>query len=188
MIFNIGRIMMFRISSTSMVDQRLLPFRFQIRPMNKYRVKIGEEVFTPDIRTLDLKEIGEREYHLIKDNRTFHLKVLSIDTQTKKVTISVNGNTHVMQIEDELDQMIAQLGLSAKSSKTIKEIKAPMPGLILDILVEPGQQLQKGSQLVILEAMKMENILKAEGESIVKSIEVTKGASVDKGQVLIEME
>ena len=63
-----------------------------------------------------------------------------------------------------------------------------MPGLIIDILVKEGQAIQKGDQLLILEAMKMENVIKAEGEGIVKSILTEKSKAVDKGQVIIEME
>ncbi|MCL4145650.1 UNVERIFIED_CONTAM: hypothetical protein GTU68_019273 [Idotea baltica] len=61
-----------------------------------------------------------------------------------------------------------------------------MPGLILDILVEVGQTIQKGDQLMILEAMKMENVLKAPGEGSISSIEVSQGDSVEKNQVLIK--
>ena len=63
-----------------------------------------------------------------------------------------------------------------------------MPGLVLSILVEPGQAVQKGDVLLILEAMKMENVLKAAGDGTVKNIAVAKGAAVDKGQLLLEME
>ena len=69
----------------------------------------------------------------------------------------------------------------------MSNVKAPMPGLVLDILVETEQAVSKGDALLILEAMKMENVLKAEGDGVVKSIEVTKGTAVDKGQIIIEM-
>jgi len=67
-------------------------------------------------------------------------------------------------------------------------VKAPMPGLVLDILVEPGQSVQKGDNLLILEAMKMENIIKASGSGVVKNIPVHKKDAVEKNQLLIEME
>jgi len=70
----------------------------------------------------------------------------------------------------------------------LKNIKAPMPGLVLDVLVESGQTITKGDQLLILEAMKMENVLKAAGDGVVKSIEIKKGNTVEKGQILVEME
>ncbi|MEM1216899.1 MAG: biotin/lipoyl-containing protein, partial [Bacteroidota bacterium] len=68
------------------------------------------------------------------------------------------------------------------------DVLAPMPGLILDVLVAAGQAVEKGTPLVILEAMKMENVLKAAGPGTVKAIAVQQGAAVDKKQLLIEME
>jgi biotin carboxyl carrier protein len=63
-----------------------------------------------------------------------------------------------------------------------------MPGLVLNILVSPGQAVQKGDPLIILEAMKMENVIKAAGEGHIKAINVLKGAAVEKGQLLLELE
>ncbi|MCL4120534.1 UNVERIFIED_CONTAM: hypothetical protein GTU68_029062 [Idotea baltica] len=63
-----------------------------------------------------------------------------------------------------------------------------MPGLVLDILVVAGQSIQKGDKLLVLEAMKMENNLKAVGDGIVKKVAIQKGNTVDKGDLLIEFE
>jgi biotin carboxyl carrier protein len=68
----------------------------------------------------------------------------------------------------------------------IKEVKAPMPGLIFEIKVQEGDEVKKGDTLVILEAMKMENILKSPGDGIIKEIRIKKGDSVEKNQVLIQ--
>jgi biotin carboxyl carrier protein len=68
----------------------------------------------------------------------------------------------------------------------INTIKAPMPGLIIDLKVQAGSTVKAGDPLLILEAMKMENIIKSSGEGIVKSVKVKKGDSVEKGEVLIE--
>ncbi|MEI8280127.1 MAG: acetyl-CoA carboxylase biotin carboxyl carrier protein subunit, partial [Bacteroidota bacterium] len=75
-----------------------------------------------------------------------------------------------------------------KAAHKVESIKAPMPGMILKILVEAGQQINKGDGLIILEAMKMENILKAGSTATVKAIKVTERTAVEKGAVLIELE
>lgn len=59
-------------------------------------------------------------------------------------------------------------------------VKAPMPGLVLDILVEAGQSVNKGDNLLILEAMKMENIIKASGNGVVKNININKKMRLKK--------
>jgi biotin carboxyl carrier protein len=63
-----------------------------------------------------------------------------------------------------------------------------MPGMILKVLVEPGQQISKGDGLLILEAMKMENVLKASTDATVKSIKAIERTAVEKGAILIELE
>ena len=78
---------------------------------------------------------------------------------------------------------MANLG-GSKASK----LKAPMPGKVLEVMVEVGQEVAKGEGLLILEAMKMENVLKAEDGGIVKSVNVSVGEAVEKNNVLIEFE
>jgi biotin carboxyl carrier protein len=70
-------------------------------------------------------------------------------------------------------------------SAKVNELKAPMPGLVLDIVVSEGQEVKKGDALVVLEAMKMENILKSPADVVVKKISVKKGTAVEKNQVLV---
>jgi len=84
-----------------------------------------------------------------------------------------------------MDLLLEKMGIANLETVQVNDLKAPMPGLILDILVTPGQTVKKGDQLLILEAMKMENVLKAPGDGVVASIEVEKGKSVEKGQILI---
>ena len=125
---------------------------------------------------------------VLKDNQAFQCELLAADFTNNTITIAVNGSEYHVKIEDEYDMLIKKMGLTVVNSTKIENIKAPMPGLIIDILVEPEQAIEKGTPLLILEAMKMENVLKADGEGVVKSIEITKGQAVDKGQILIEME
>ena len=91
-------------------------------------------------------------------------------------------------IKDELDQRLDRMGFSSTSTKHIKEIKAPMPGLVLEVAVKEGQEVKEGERILILEAMKMENSIMIHTTAIIKRIAVTPGQAVDKGQVLVELE
>jgi biotin carboxyl carrier protein len=89
-------------------------------------------------------------------------------------------------MQDKFDLLLEKMGMNASASGKVNNIKAPMPGLIIDLRVKDGDLVKAGDPLLILEAMKMENIIKSPGEGVVKSVKVKKGAGVEKGQVLIE--
>jgi biotin carboxyl carrier protein len=100
----------------------------------------------------------------------------------------VEGKTQTITLKEPIDQLLSQMGLDMKAMHKAESVKAPMPGLVLKVLVEAGQQIQKGDGLLVLEAMKMENIIKATGSATVKVIKVTERTAVEKGTVLIELE
>jgi biotin carboxyl carrier protein len=77
------------------------------------------------------------------------------------------------------------MGLENALTPKVSDLKAPMPGLVLQILVEPGQEIKKGDKILILEAMKMENAIKAPADAIVAQIHINPGTAVDKNQLLI---
>jgi len=156
-----------------------------------FTVIVDEQAFelkAEDVAALDFLQTDENTFHILKNGKSYAAQLLHADYNKKQLTLSINGNKYELNLEDEYDLLIKKMGLAVGGSQKMKNVKAPMPGLILDVLIEPGQAIEKGEKLLILEAMKMENVLKAEGEGIVKSVKIDKGAAVDKGQVLIEME
>ena len=131
--------------------------------------------------------IGNDEYHLVANNTSIRLKVVDINYGSKTFVIQVKGQKYTVTLEDAFDQLIKNMGFSAYDSHTAGNIKAPMPGLVLDILVTKNEKVEAGTPLLILEAMKMENVIKADGHGTIKAIAVEKGMPVEKGQLLIEM-
>ena len=87
-----------------------------------------------------------------------------------------------------LDQLIKEMGFEIGASKQVNTIKAPMPGLILEVSVKEGQEVQENDPLLILEAMKMENSIVSPRSGKIKSVSAIQGAAVEKGQLLIEFE
>lgn len=158
--------------------------------MDNYQINIGGSEFSLDSKTaseLDMLNPYPDTFHVLENGISYTIKVLSKNLAKKELILEVNGSKYPVKIEDSLDLMIKKMGLSAGTAKKLSVINSPMPGLILDILVKEGDTIEKGSQLLILEAMKMENILKADGDGVVKSIEVSKGNAVEKGQLLIDL-
>lgn len=125
---------------------------------------------------------------ILYKNKSYTAIVDKTDTKNKELSIRIDGQIHKIAIKEPLDQLLASMGLDLKAMQKIEPVKAPMPGMILKILVEPGQQIKKGDGLLILEAMKMENVIKATADATVKSIKTNEHTAVEKGAVLIELE
>ncbi|MFM2268154.1 MAG: hypothetical protein RL757_1595 [Bacteroidota bacterium] len=146
------------------------------------------EVTAADARALDVVAVGNGVFHILKNNKAYQAELLESNYAEKIFVFSINGNPLRVHVGDRYDQLITKMGLDKAKTQKLNEIKAPMPGLVLEISVSVGQNVEKGDKIAILEAMKMENVLKATGEGIVKNIVVEKGQAVEKGQVLIEFE
>lgn len=134
---------------------------------------------------LDKIKTGDQTYHIISKNRSYTAELISIDKSTKEVSLKVNGIKYIFTIKDKYDKLLESLGMDASSAHKINDLKAPMPGLVLDIIVKEGDAIKKGDSLLVLEAMKMENILKSPTDAVVKTINIKKGIAVEKNQVLI---
>lgn len=135
----------------------------------------------------DLREIRPGSYHLLYKGQSFEIEVLKTDPEAKKHLFTINGKKVEAELRDKFDDLLKELGMDAAASQKVGDLKAPMPGLVVDIPVKEGDSVKKGDTLVILEAMKMENALKAAGDAVVKKIVVKKGQAVDKNAVLIQM-
>ena len=133
----------------------------------------------------DVIEVKNGTFHVIKDNKSYTVDVIKADYQEKNITVSVNGNKYQLNVKDKYDELLKTLGLDNLNSNKVNEIKAPMPGLVLDIRVAEGATVQKGDPILVLEAMKMENIIKSPTDGVIKKINVKKGVAVEKNQVLV---
>lgn len=137
---------------------------------------------------LDIASVGKDEWSVIQDNQSYSVKLVAFDAQKKTISLSVNEEIFEMEIKDRLDLLLDKMGMSQAGSAKLDKVVAPMPGLVLNIMVEVGQTIEKGDALLILEAMKMENVIKASGTGTVKAILVKNQDAVEKNQLLIEME
>jgi len=157
-----------------------------------YKVKVNNEVdfeFNLNkIQNLDAQPLSTKKYHVLKENKSFKAEVVASDFLNRKYTVKINSNSYEIDIANELDLLIVEMGLSLGNAQIINDIKAPMPGLILEVNVKEGDQVKEGDYLLVLEAMKMENALTAPRDAVIKSISIEKGQTVEKNQLLIEME
>jgi biotin carboxyl carrier protein len=135
--------------------------------------------------TWDLLPLTPTSFHIIKDGKSYTAELVEANPETKTFKIKVNGNLHTLQVQDRMDLLLESLGMGEALVQKVNDIKAPMPGLILEVKVTPGQEVKKGDPILILEAMKMENIIKSPGDGVVSAVKVNVRQNVEKNQVLI---
>jgi biotin carboxyl carrier protein len=154
----------------------------------KWQVDIGKNEIRVDGQPFDwdLQSLQPGKFHLLKGQQSYSAEVILADYQNKSFVIRINGTQHSLQVKDRFDLLLEQMGISPTNPHQVNEVKAPMPGLIVDIKVAAGQAVKKGEPILILEAMKMENIIKSPNDGVVKAIKVNCRDNVEKNQVLIQ--
>lgn len=157
---------------------------YELKVDDKYDFEFNKE----HIEQEDIAVIDGSTYHVLSGNQSKIAKVLCTDLANKTIEVSVDGVDYQVTIKDAYDQLVKEMGLSANVVKKLSDVKAPMPGLVLDIMVSEGDHLQEGDSIMILEAMKMENVIKASGDMTIKEILISKGDAVEKNQILINLD
>jgi biotin carboxyl carrier protein len=127
-------------------------------------------------------------FSVVLNGRSYRALVIKEDRETKTLRVRVGGNLYTVQVQDEQQVLMRTLGLDRTARTAVRELKAPMPGLVLKVLVGEGQAVKKGEPLLILEAMKMENLIRAAGDATVARVTVNQGTAVEKGQLLIQFQ
>lgn len=157
--------------------------------MNNLTAKVNQTYsFTnKELENIDFVPIGDQHFHVILQDKSYKATLIKANYQDKSFQISINGSHYTVQLSDQYDQLVEQLGLNVVAKQAALDIIAPMPGLVLDIMVKNGEEIEEGTPILILEAMKMENVLKAAATGRIESIEVEKGNAVEKGQLLVKM-
>lgn len=150
---------------------------------NGEKVKIDERLYDADILSL-----GEGHYHFLLNHQSYNVELISFDRAGKQLQLKLNGTVFNLEVKDKFDVLLEKMGLASAGKAKVSELKAPMPGLVIDIRVEVGQQVAKGDPILLLEAMKMENIIKSPVDAVIKKIAYQKGDAVEKGAVLVSFE
>ena len=157
-----------------------------------YKVNVNDtfhfDVEKKDVSQLDAVSVETNKFHILQENTPYKAEIVTSDFNQKSYTVKVNNNTYKVAISNPLDVLIKEMGFEVGLTKQINFIKAPMPGLILEISVMVGQEVKENDNLIILGAMKMENSFLSPRDGTIKSISVAMGDAVDKGQLLIEFE
>jgi biotin carboxyl carrier protein len=137
---------------------------------------------------VNLKWENQQFFSITYKGKKFRGEVMSNRQEEGLLTLKINHRVFEVKKGQPLDALIASMGLDKPKVRKLKQLKAPMPGRVVGIAVQIGQEVQVGDPLLTLEAMKMENVLKAEGIGVVKHISINPQDVVEKGGLLIEFE
>jgi acetyl/propionyl-CoA carboxylase alpha subunit len=136
----------------------------------------------------DIAKLSETKYHVIWNHKSYLIEITEQNTAGKTLSLTINGQPYSTILKDRIDLLLEGMGLHAKVTNKINHLKAPMPGLIQSVAVKEGDKVSKGDILLVLVAMKMENVIKAAGDGTVKSMKIIAGQTVEKNQVMLEFE
>ena len=136
----------------------------------------------------DIIQTHANRYHIIKDFKSYDLDLINVDYKNKSLTVKLNNQTYDIEVKNQLDLLLQKLGMNNTSVKRIKDLKAPMSGKIIEVSVAVGDKVKKGDQLGIIEAMKMENIIRCPTDGVIKEIKIKPENQVEKNQKLIVFE
>jgi len=151
----------------------------------QYEIEIkgdGVVLLNGEERNVDFKSMGQHAiYSLLIDHQSFEAVV---EQRDGVYHVLIHGDLYEVEVTDERRQRLARAGGGQDVTGEVI-IKSPMPGLIVSVPAEPGQEVKKGQTVVILESMKMENELKAPRDGVIGRVEVQKGDSVEQNKVLV---
>jgi biotin carboxyl carrier protein len=154
------------------IDQKLQEWFVQGSPIN-----------------IDVQQDANKDFHVLSNGKSYHIQVLKVDAANKRVQLRINQQNIQVQLKDKFDILLEKMGISSAATTKNNHVYAPMPGKIIQLYAaEVGKTIQAGEPILILEAMKMENVIKATQTATIKSIKTKVGDTVEKKQLLIEME
>jgi pyruvate carboxylase subunit B len=165
----------------------------------KYFVRIGDEEIEVVLDGSDVEADGVRANAHVADVEGTPVRMLTIGDEVHRIvvrpgpsrgryTLWVDGFRHEVEALDERARAIRELSAASSDAAGPAPLVAPMPGMIVRVNVQVGDAVQPGQGLVVMEAMKMENELRASSAATVKAIHARPGTAVEKGALLLEME
>jgi len=145
------------------------------------------EITSDDILEIDALQTSPNSYHILNQNKSFAAEITKKDFYRKNYGVNINNSSYAVVISDGLDLLISDMGFALSSAKDIDSISAPMPGLILEIHVQTGQEVSEDDPLLILEAMKMETVVVAPVPGTITAINVAQGDVVAVGDAMVSI-
>ena len=161
----------------TIIDDQSVEMEFSFS-LNLLSIKSKKEM------QIDLAQISVDSYSLLLNGKSHYL---TINKQPERYEITVDHYTHLVQVQDEMDILLEKCGMQTNTNSHAGEIHAQIPGLVSQLFVKPGDNVDIGQKLLILEAMKMENEIDSPIAGIVNTIYIKSGDKVEKGELIMDI-
>jgi biotin carboxyl carrier protein len=146
------------------------------------------EITREDLENADMIRVSEDSIHILDSHQSHLIHVLKADYSARDFLLRINGKDISVRLRDEVESRIHAMGFDiSRNHIKLNLVSSPMPGMVLKILVHEGDTVHEGQPVIVLEAMKMENVLTAPLDGIVSKITVKEKQNVDKNQLLVEI-
>ncbi len=154
---------------------------FEIEIVDERHIRIGERLLEVNFKSVS----GQPVFSLILDGKSYESFVYQGEEDWE---VLIRGRQYQVKIEDEREKRLKAAAGGGVIEGGEFHLKAPMPGLVVSILIEEGQEVKKGQVMLILESMKMQNELKAPRDGIMGRVRVKAGESVEQRQTLLSVQ
>ncbi len=134
-------------------------------------------------QNLEIVKLSAHTYKIILDNKIFHVTTSKL--ANNKFSFLIDGHYFETLVRTKLEEEVSKVITNAQNNNGVKIIKSPMPGLILRLEKQVGDEVKEGEPLILLEAMKMENEIRSTASGIISEINIKEGESVEKNQILL---
>ena len=165
-------------------------YKVNVKNGKEFKVEYqqGELLINGEVFTGDVSQLADNQFHVLHNDQSLTVKLVAADYEKNEFKVQVNGHTYELTAKDKMTQLLESLGMNTMTTSKVNQLKAPMPGLVLEVNTEEGKEVQEGDKLLILEAMKMENVIKSPRDGVIKKINAEQGKNVEKNEVLIVFE
>ncbi len=153
---------------------------FTVEIVDEKHIRINERLLDVDFESIS----GQPVYSLLIGGKSYEAYVSPDDEQWE---VLLRGRLYQAEVQDEREKRLRSAGGAGAAEGGEFQMKAPMPGLVVAIPVEEGQQVKKGQVLLILESMKMQNELKSPRDGQIQRIKVKAGETVEQKQTLLSV-
>jgi biotin carboxyl carrier protein len=147
-----------------------------------------EQVAPGSEESWDWKQLAPGVFDVRMGNRNVRIERMDGPDPKGNIAVRVNGVVQTLQVLNQQQLLLESMGMTAGAETQEKHVESPMPGKILQVMVSPGAEVGEGDSLLVLEAMKMENVIRAPRAGIIEEVQARVGEAVEKAAVLVTYE